>query len=474
MASFEKIENLINSIPQAISVSEFLNKYRPNGSTDANEIDAIIDAFDYYGGKMWLSGNTLISEAQAWSNWMTTVKAALNDDSRSTKSAYVPITDTSVTRTTDSIKDADTSTMAKIRNNISSVKDTDMIDTFKISSSKRRDSIIHKSLNIQGDYDDDGGAEDRKSLTKNIYTLFDRYYSIYPDTELSGLCHYVFMTRPDLNLLNINSQGDISGVLSKVMAANPAIKPIWDSNKEVLKSLTSHLSAAHEFAPIITTRAEGLQLPDYSIKSYSLRQPYTAYTMPYASHGIASTTGGTFNLTLRETADLSLHKLFNTWLTYINDINLGKCDVNSNYIKENRCDYMVSFYDIICAPDAKTILFWVKYVGCMPTVVENSTLSFNLRGGADNMISIPFDYFLAETMNYYSLIDFNKNAGYDINGDDDLETLLLSSWSGDDFDILNIKGNEYAGYGTTFGLYNKPIILPSGSNRPFPQLCWIR
>lgn len=320
-------------------------------------------------------------------------------------------------------------------------------------SAKQRREIIHKTLNIPG-------YETNKSeLLKNFYTLFDRYYSVYPDLELTNLYHYVFMTRPDLNI--VGSDGKL---LSSAVVENPIYESVYLSNKEVILSLSSHMSDTHDFIPVMTSRVESLQLPDYSLRTYSLQQPYTNYTMPYSSHAIASTTGGSFSLTLRETADLSLHKLFQVWTTYINDINIGKLAPTATHIHENIADYMVSVYDIICAPDGKTILFWVKYVGCLPSLVENSSLSFNLRGAVDNTFAVPFEYFLAETMNYHSLADFNINAGIKTNED---YLKMLTTYT---YDVK--RGLSEYEYGSSYGLYSKPGILLPSNNNPFPMLCW--
>ncbi len=259
---------------------------------------------------------------------------------------------------------------------------------------------------------------------KSSYELqyFDRLYSIIPNQELSGLCQYVFFVRPDLNiyasddkdgktLLKQSSKQIKSGYHSvSYPAEDQFIRYMQQCYPNTLRSLTSQLPGAHDFIPFLVGRTESLQIPDYSIQDYSLTQPYTGYTIPYASHAKKSTTGGSFDVTFREDKALRIHKLFQTWLYYIDAVTTNKFEPKLKHIRHNKMDYATSVYCITCAPDAETILFWTKYVGAFPTVNPNSNLSFNLRGSVDNKITITFNYFKAEVLDPYILVDFNKNS----------------------------------------------------------------
>ena len=283
------------------------------------------------------------------------------------------------------------------------------------------------------------------------------------------------MTRPDLNIID---ESDVNNkkILSNVAMENSIYEPIYATNPDILLSLTQGFSSNHDFVPLITSRIESIQLPDYSVKSYMLQQPYTGYSIPYASHGIASTTGGTFNVVLRETGDLSIHKMFQAWLSYINDINIGKYYPKKQYVYENRMDYGVSFYDLICAPNGIDILYWIKYTGCFPSQLENSSLSFNLRGETNREVSIPFEYFLSEPMKWHVLVDFNKNAHIYLQKDpksSDVEINTKVTIKSDHNGLYNhAESYRFNNYGTTCGLYERPFIELSKND--FPKLRWVR
>ena len=287
----------------------------------------------------------------------------------------------------------------------------DGIQAFGSGTSQRKnfENWLHKNLNI---VDLDESRND--STIAQVHSYFDRYYSIYPDSELTDIYHYIFMTRPDCNLI------DNFGVLYNEVKRDPVIENVYKTRPHVLKNLIAHgvadrsspyyIPGNHRFMPMITSRCDSLQLPNTELRTSSLQQPYTRYTQHYGLH-TAGHTGIEFTMNFREFSDLSIHYLMTTWIHYVNDVMKGVFNPKHEYIIQNRADYMVSIYDIMCAPDATSILYWVKITGAFPTENDNSDLSFNLHGRSGNQISIPFVAYRIDPIHPYSLIDFNFNAG---------------------------------------------------------------
>ena len=179
----------------------------------------------------------------------------------------------------------------------------------------------------------------------------------------------------------------------------------------ILKSLTSHFGGGHDFIPYLVGRAESLQLPDYSIKQYKMNQPFTDYNIPYAGQAAGAMTGGSFDIVFRDDNELRIHKLFQAWVLYINNVTRNIFGPNVANIRDNRFDYATSVYCFTCKADAETIVHWAKYTGAFPTSVPNSDMSFNLRGNIDQKMRVSFDYFLPEVLEPHIIADFNKNAG---------------------------------------------------------------
>lgn len=241
---------------------------------------------------------------------------------------------------------------------------------------------------------------------QTMYQNFDRYYSVYPDKELVDLKHYIFMVRPELNILSETNPRQISETCAKDSWMQYMVR----DHNVMTQHLSTSLDAEHDFMPFLVGRSESLQIPDYSLRNYTISQPYTNYLMPYATNAIESKTGGSFDITFREDNMLRIHKTFYTWLYYIDGVSRNVFTPKKKYILYNKFDYVTSVYHIVTAPDARTILWWDKYTGCIPINVPNSDMSFNLRGGTENKISISFAYFIHEALTPDIFVDFNKNS----------------------------------------------------------------
>ena len=263
-----------------------------------------------------------------------------------------------------------------------------------VKNNKKIDTTMRLNHNMQM----------RNSTDNQVY--YDRLYSVYPEKELDGLCQYVFIVRPDTNIFSDKKELSLSPSCDK----NAFLRYMRSMHPTILRHLSSNLTAHNDFMPYLVGRTESLQLPDYTIKSYSINQPYTNLLIPYGGNGFESMTGGTFDITFREDNEFLIHKLFQAWLTYISGLTRNAIVPKEKHINQNKIDYATSVYCITCAADGETILYWAKYTGAFPTTNPNSDLSFNLRGSVPNKVTIPFTYFLCESMEPFILSDFNQNA----------------------------------------------------------------
>lgn len=264
-----------------------------------------------------------------------------------------------------------------------------------IHSKGDRISDIYTSLNIR--------PPDGMSRFAN----FDRFYSIYPDYELSTLRQYVFIVRPDLNI--VSGRTSVLRVNAQCKVAKQIVELV-EHNPELAMHLTPGLSNKHDFMSYLVGRTESLQIPDISIRSYNIAQPQSNYSLPYAGNAIESQTGGSFDITFREDEQLSITKIFTAWMIYIDLVKRGFVEPKEYYIDYNRLDYATSVYYFVCDPTGEKILFWSKYTGAFPTSASTSNWSFNLRGSAENKLSVPFVYFMHEVLDTDILRDFNSNS----------------------------------------------------------------
>jgi len=330
---------------------------------------------------------------------------------------------------------------------------------------------------------------DKKS---HVELYYDRYYSVYPDLELDNLCQYVFIVRPDLNIIKPNSKNKLVDItdyqINRGYAANSS--PNKDQfmrymNKyynNILRHLTSELTVHNDFMPYLVGRTEALQIPDYGVKNYYIMQPFTGLTLPYASNALESMTGGggTFDITFREDNEFKIHKLFQAWLHYIDGVTRNLFTPLDKYVANNIIDYATSVYCITCKADGETIIYWTKYTGAFPISNPNSDTSFNLRGSVNTRMTVQFAYFLAEAMDPMILTDFNQNAHVD-SSEAGIKKRVKDSipiYSGTKFsgypklstitaDLLN----EYAVLGTGYGLVGSPFIYKDSNTKQY-KLGW--
>lgn len=347
------------------------------------------------------------------------------------------------------------------------------------------------------------GASDKKGM--EYWTKFDRFYTLDLSHELPSGRHYIFMCRPDLYLteeFQQSSGGNIKLAKASRVNTDPYFIYLSNMHPEIIASLTGDFAGfgsmslnttnqaaaagsgygnssktdgttvrssdgasvsltMHTFIPYITTRIESLQLPDYTVKQNALVQPFTKYTVPYATSALESVTGGSFDLTMREDRYFSLHKLFYAWCYYEDGVTRNIFSPKDKYIMYNALDYATNIYDFIVDDTGENIVYWGKYTGCFPTAVPMSDLSFNRNSGAEQKISIPFTYFLYEHMDMNILFDFQYNSlGYiAMRGafkGRELEPVPLSS-------TIPIYDNSEGGFlGTTF--VKRPVIIKCRAN----------
>lgn len=355
------------------------------------------------------------------------------------------------------------------------------------------------------------------AVGKTDWYRFDRWYTIDRDKEEVSGRHYIFICRPDLNLLDADSPDSLNP--KNGIASDGFFQYLANYHPEIIASLTGEFKignavagtgagkaasgsgfgnavyadgttdkngnplAMHAFIPFLTGRIESLQLPDYTIKNYNLTQPYTRYSIPYAATAIESKTGGTFDITFRDDKDFSVRKMFYAWLYYMDGALRNKFQPKDKYILYNAFDYATSIYDIMVDATGENIIWWSKYTGCFPTSVPISDLSFNRGSAPDSKCSIPFVYFHHEDLDIGALLDLNYNSlGYTymrnvLNKEGSYMHSAATAFNPPVY--TSAIYNQTVGYRATFlgkNQVGRPVIFmkPKGeNNRPVLKLRWL-
>lgn len=262
--------------------------------------------------------------------------------------------------------------------------------------------------------------DDGESLSiNNEGNTFNRYNWIYPSEELTGLISYVFLVRPDLNIVKPTSPTN-QIELTETCGHDSYFQSLALTDPELLRNTCAKYAFyTHDFVNFLLDRVETYQINDWGVSTQEVSQPFTNFKTQYAGNANDSLSAREFSITFRETADLGVTKFFTAWVRYMNGVVMNRFDTKKEY-KISRftngapvLDYATSVYLIRTKPDGSEIVYFHKMTGAFPTTVPHSNWSYN-RGTdkAENSIDITFSGGFPEPLNPQILAEFNRNSHF--------------------------------------------------------------
>lgn len=231
---------------------------------------------------------------------------------------------------------------------------------------------------------------------------FNRWKKSMADDALSNARGYVFVTRPDLNIIGSTGQINadmVDNILQSMVSTHP----------EVLRML-SHDSCPEYggFFPIMTNMCQGYDVPDITMKTQEFGETFRGWKWSYGRHTVDSRSLYSFSLSFEDNREGTIYNISRAWVQYIESINYGLIYTKEKYIRERILDYMASVYFIVVAEDGETVLFWSKDTGVYPTSIPSSAYSMDKDGSRGPLkINIQFTAMVHEEMNPAILHDFN-------------------------------------------------------------------
>jgi len=246
-------------------------------------------------------------------------------------------------------------------------------------------------------------------VNKMLFNNFNRFRAPFTDYTLTNTVAYIFITRPDLNILE--PTGNNGYKLVPQFENDPTFTFLFKHNPNILLSLTSHFSNQHDFHPFLSNMAESFEVSDQYIKTIEHGETLTGYKIQYGKHNIESKTAGKFNITYTDDKEVTIYKIHKAWTEYISKVYRGEASPKRTYIERKILDYACSVYYILCAQDYETILFWTKYYGVFPTNEPSSVFSSSKSNPVKNPeYSIEYAYAFKEDFNPLTLCEFNMNS----------------------------------------------------------------
>lgn len=315
--------------------------------------------------------------------------------------------------------------------------DQNVVDAYLAATTERPSASYYldtpqrnqaKIWNLQEDI-----ASSFDELSGSNINAFNRYRTIFPGDEIDSFLTFIFIVKPDLNMVQAINE-------------DPFFAQLYDTDPNIIRNLTyctqitdtdNAIPASTDFISFLYDRTLSYQIPDFAVKNYTLEQPYTGYKTTYAGNSNESRSGWSCSMRFRENAKFQVTKLFEAWVRYMDLVSYGSITPYREYSTSkllygvNEIDYATSVYEIITKPDATTILYMHKQTGLIPTGVPHSNWAYNYGSDPDREIDIQFDGGMPEAMTPRIIADFNYNAGmYSIDNSTDLVRGVNPKYSG--------------------------------------------
>ena len=204
------------------------------------------------------------------------------------------------------------------------------------------------------------------------YNKFSRFGIIDPYNALTTTREYVFITKPDLCLMN--SDGTIHNLLKQYPFFVDNISRYY----QVARQLQSSSSA--EDGPFMTmlsnSLTSSLELPGISSDSIETGANVMGTKISYRGTSVKSDEDFDFNLEFEDTKFLDIYMLFKMWDEYEKLKWDGALEFNNrdsqrwvNYIINKVLHDQVAMYKFVVAEDGSRIIYWARITGCVPTSV---------------------------------------------------------------------------------------------------------
>ena len=282
----------------------------------------------------------------------------------------------------------------------------EMLQQPMFSEGRRTPSNIYHAHNLYG---------------RGEIDIFHRHYRYginNPYEALTNTREYLFFTKPDLNIHEMN-EGYISGTidpvnLNSVLTGIPFWAELKARQPEVLECLQYSYTIQQRqkavkdpFNHLLENMVQStLDMP--GISSDMIETPSNMYGVNYTYHGSAEASDDTFDFTLefKDTKYLPVYHFFKAYEEYEILKHHGVITPYIEYINNKILHDQYSIYKFLVGDDGETIIYYAKYYGVksknVPRDVFNNT-------NYDNGLSYSIDFNAAffEDMNPLILTDFN-------------------------------------------------------------------
>ncbi|MEI2419218.1 hypothetical protein V6O07_03010, partial [Arthrospira platensis SPKY2] len=167
-----------------------------------------------------------------------------------------------------------------------------------------------------------------------------------------------------------------------------------------------------QFINPITNFADNMEVPDIQMKTRVSAETSINWKVQYGFRTTDSKAASTFSISYSDDRNLTIYKLHQIWVNYMNAVAMGHMSPKREYIAKRILDYAVSAYYFLVAEDGETIIYYAKYTGVFPTNVPDSAYSWQKGDESkERTFQIQYQYSFYDPMNPLIIKEFNKVTG---------------------------------------------------------------
>lgn len=276
---------------------------------------------------------------------------------------------------------------------------TKKLDNSTIADSDLLKSAMHSANLFQ-----------RNEIKTALHNKTFRFGLNDPFGSISSAREYLFFTKPDLHILNMNDNGTLENEdLNPSLADIPFWVELWNTRKDTtIKSLQISASISDPFNHLLQNQViSNLDVPGLS--SDMIDTPTNMYGVGYSYRGSseASDDNPEFSLEFRDTRFLDTYMYFKTYEEYETLKHHGIISPSKYYTVNKILHDQFSIYKFIVDEDMETILYYGKMYGVTPKSLPRDVFS---NPNFDNGLSYSVDFKAAfyEDMKPDIIADFNS------------------------------------------------------------------
>lgn len=280
----------------------------------------------------------------------------------------------------------------------------------------RRSPMIDNSLAFNENSADvqrlmrSNGIFDREQMM--WYNRFARIGILDPYNALTNSKEYIFITKPDLCLMNGN--GGVSSVLSKNPFFVDAIARYPHSASQLQSSYKDYNHNSPFMVMLSNSVTSTLDIPGISADMIDTGANMNGTKITYRATSYKSDESHDFNLEFEDTKNLDIYMIFKMWDEYeklkwsgMLDFSQPGTEAWQNYIINKVLHDQVSIYKFIVAEDGYRIIYYARIVGCVPTSIPRDAFS-DTSSTEPQKITVGWKGHFVRDMDYIIISHFNR------------------------------------------------------------------